>query len=67
MSRKGNCYDNTPQESFWGTLNNKLIHHKKFATRQEAIRDIREYFEMFFSLQRKLAKLGYFFPALFEM
>jgi len=20
MSRKGNCYDNAPMESFWGTL-----------------------------------------------
>ena len=25
MSRKGNCYDNAPMESFWGTLKNKLL------------------------------------------
>ena len=24
MSRKGNCYDNAPMESFWGTLKNEL-------------------------------------------
>ncbi len=27
MSRKGNCYDNAPMESFWGTLKNELVYH----------------------------------------
>jgi len=26
MSQKGNCYDNAPVESFWGTLKNELVH-----------------------------------------
>jgi len=43
MSRKGNCYDNAPIESFWGTLKNELIYQKKYATREEAIREITEY------------------------
>jgi transposase InsO family protein len=25
MSRKGNCYDNAPMESFWGSLKNEMI------------------------------------------
>ena len=41
MSRKGNCYDNAPMESFFGTLKTELIHHRKYRSRQEAIADIR--------------------------
>ncbi len=37
MSRKGNCYDNAPMESFWGTLKQALIHHRRYRTRSEAI------------------------------
>jgi transposase InsO family protein len=37
MSRKGNCYDNAPMESFWGSLKNELIHHQRYATRALAM------------------------------
>jgi transposase InsO family protein len=47
MSGKGNSYDNAPMESFWGTLKTELIFHRQYATRQEAIRDITEYIELF--------------------
>ena len=30
MSRKGDCYDNAPIESFWGTLKNELVHHRRY-------------------------------------
>ena len=43
MSRKGNCYDNAPMESFWGTMKNELIYHQRYATREQAIRMITEY------------------------
>ena len=36
MSRKGNCYDNAPMESFWGSLKNELVHHQRYATRADA-------------------------------
>ena len=36
MSRKGNCYDNAPMESFWGTLKTELVHHRRYRTREEA-------------------------------
>jgi transposase InsO family protein len=36
MSRRGNCYDNAPMESFWGSLKNELVHHCRYATRAEA-------------------------------
>jgi len=66
MSRKGNCYDNAPMESFRGVLKNELIHHWRYATRQEAIQDITEYIEIFYNRQRKQARLGFLSPAAFE-
>ena len=66
MSRKGNCYDNAPMESFWGVLKNEQIHHCHYATRKEAIQNITEYIEVFYNRQRKQAKLGFMSPAAFE-
>lgn len=63
MSRKGNCYDNAPMESFWGTLKNELIYHERYETRDEAMRDIREYIEIFYNRQRIQERLGYLSPA----
>jgi len=66
MSRKGNCYDNAPMESFWGTLKQELVHHQRYRTRQEAIRDITEYIEIFYNRQRLQPGLGFLSPAVFE-
>ena len=66
MSRKGDCYDNAPMESFWGTLKNELIHHRRYKTRGQAIREITEYIEVFYNRQRRQARLGYLSPAVFE-
>ncbi|MBT1072983.1 IS3 family transposase [Geobacter chapellei] len=66
MSRRGNCYDNAPIESFWGILKNELVHHHRYATRQEAIREITEYIEIFYNRQRRQARLGYLSPAAYE-
>jgi putative transposase len=49
MSRKDDCYDNAPIESFWGTLKNELIHHRRYKTREQAIREITEYIEVFYN------------------
>jgi putative transposase len=65
MSRKGDCYDNAPMESFWGSLKNELVHHERFATRQQARHAITEYIEMFYNRQRKQARLGYLSSAAF--
>jgi putative transposase len=65
MSRKGNCYDNAPMESFWGSLKNELVHHRKFATRAEAQAAIQEYIEIFYNRQRRHSRLGYVAPAVF--
>ena len=56
MSRKGNFYDNAPMESFWGMLKSELVHHRHYRTRQEAIREITEYIEVFYNRQRRQAR-----------
>jgi putative transposase len=66
MSGKGNCYDNAPMESFWGTLKQELIHHRRYRTRLEAIRDITEYIEIFYNRQRRQARLGFLSPVVYE-
>ena len=66
MSRKGNCYDNAPMESFWGTMKNELIFHQRYATRRQAMREIIEYIEIFYNRQRRQAGLGYLSPAAYR-
>lgn len=63
MSRKGNCYDNAPTESFWGTLKQELVHHRRFATRAEAKAAIQEYIEVFYNRMRRHSALGNVAPA----
>jgi transposase InsO family protein len=63
MSGKGNCFDNAPMESFWGTLKQELIHHRHYRTRQEAMQEIIEYIEIFYNRVRLQAKLGFLSPA----
>ncbi len=65
MSRRGNCYDNAPMESFWGTLKNELVHHRHYDTRAQAIREITEYIEIFYNRQRRHSRLGNLSPAAF--
>jgi putative transposase len=62
MSRRGNCYDNAPMESFWGTLKNELVHHHHYRTREEAIKEITEYIEVFYNRERRQKRLGYLSP-----
>jgi putative transposase len=63
MSRKGNCYDTAPVESFFGTLKTELVHHRRDETREEAAREIKEYIDLFYNRQRRQARLGYLSPA----
>lgn len=65
MSRKGNCWDNAPMESCWGSLKTELVHHRRFATREQAKREITEYIEIFYNRIRKQARLGHLSPAAF--
>lgn len=67
MSRKGNCWDNAPMESFWGSLKNELVHHKRYASRSEAEASIREYIEIFDNRQLRHSRLGNRAPVEFAL
>ena len=67
MSRKGNCWDNAPMESFFHTLKTELVHHRDYQTRDEARRDIFEFIEIFYNRQRSHSTLGYLSPVQFEV
>ena len=67
MGRKGNCYDNAPMESFFGTRKSELVYHCRYPTRKEAVDDISEYIEMFYNRQRQHASLGNISPAAYWM
>ncbi len=54
-----------PMESCWGSLKNELVHHRRFATRDQAKHAITEYIEIFYNRLRKQARLGYLSPAAF--
>ena len=60
MSRKGNCWDSAPMESFCGALKSELVHHRRFSTREQARREIDEYLEIVYNRIRQQARLGYF-------
>jgi transposase InsO family protein len=66
MSRKGNCYDNAPMESFWGILKQELTNHRRYLTRREAMQDIIEYIEIFYRRQRLQSVRGFLSPVVFE-
>ena len=66
MSRKGNCYDNAPMESFFGTFKVELIFDRDYATRNEARLDIFEYIEVFYNRYRRHSALDYKSPAHYE-
>ena len=65
MSRRGNCYDNAPMESFWGTLKNELVHQRRYKTRAQARQELAEYIDVFYNRQRRHSRLGNLSPTAF--
>jgi len=66
MSGKGDCWDNAAMESFWATLKTELVHHQRYATREEARQSIFEYIEVFYNRIRLHSSLNYQCPEAFE-
>ena len=62
MSRKGDCLDNAPMESFFGSMKTELIHRIGFKTRREARAALFEYIEIFYNRQRRHSTIGYRTP-----
>ena len=65
MSRKGNCWDNAPMESFFATLKKELVHHEHDRTHAQARQSLFEYIEVFYNRQRSHSALGYLSPSQF--
>jgi len=66
MSRRANCWDNAPMESFFASLKKELTRGEIFATREEARASIFEYIEVFYNRIRRHSSLGYLSPAEYE-
>ena len=62
MSRKGECLDNAPMESFFASLKKELVHRQQFRTRAQAKAAIFEYIEVFYNRQRRHSGIGYQTP-----
>ena len=66
MSRKGDCWDNAPMESFFATLKKELVHHEEYKTRAAARASLFEYIEVFYNRERRHSALGDVSPVAFE-
>ena len=65
MSRKGNCWDNSPTERFFRSLKHEQLNYERFRTKEAAKLSIIDYLA-FYNGQRKHSKLGYQSPLKFE-
>ncbi len=66
MSRKGNCWDNAPTESFFASLKRELVHRTSFATRETAKTAVFGWIEVWYNRKRRHSALGYLSPEAFE-
>ena len=62
MSRKGDCWDNAPMESFWGKMKLEFV-DKTYNTLDEARAAVYEYVWSFYTNLRPHAANGYLTPA----
>ena len=65
MSRKGNCWDNAPTESFFNSLKNERVHGTRYDTRADAEADLFEYIAVFYNRRRRHSSLSYCSPTQF--
>jgi putative transposase len=66
MSRRGDCWDNAPMESFFASLKKELIHQEDYRSRAEARASVFEYIEVFYNRVRRHSALDYQSPVEYE-
>jgi transposase InsO family protein len=66
MSRRADCWDNAPVESFFASLKRELVHDERYTTREQAKASIFEYVEAFYNRVRLHSSLGFLSPEQFE-
>ena len=62
MSRRGNCHDNAPTESFFASLKSDVVQGRRFETHAEARSVLFTYIETFYNRRRRHSSLGYLTP-----
>jgi len=65
MSRKGNCWDNSPTESWFNSFKNERYHGVHYTTQAEMKAASFEYIEVFYNRKRQHSTLGYKSPVQF--
>jgi len=66
MSRTGNCWDNSPMESFFKTLKVEWVNRVRYATRAQARLDLINWIEGFYNANRLHSSINYLSPTAFE-
>lgn len=66
MSRRGNCHDNAPVESFFGLLKRERVRRRTYLTKEAARADVFDYIEMFYNPVRKHVRSEMLSPVEFE-
>ena len=65
ISRKGNCWDNVPTESWFNSFKNEWVYGLRFETHEEMKAMSFEYIEVFYNRKRLHSTLGYKSPVQF--
>ena len=66
MGTVGDCYDNAPMESFWGSMQIELLNRKKWRTKIELSIAMADYFEHFYNAERRHSSIDYLTPIEYE-
>ena len=66
MGTVGDCYDNAPMESFWGSMQIELLNRQRWRTNLELAVGMADYIENFYNTARRHSALNYLTPIEFE-
>ncbi len=67
MSRKGNCWDNAPAESFFGSYKQELISQCAWPTGNRVIAATDDYINLFYNSKRRHSTIGFISPLEYEL
>ncbi|WP_143478141.1 IS3 family transposase, partial [Pseudobacteriovorax antillogorgiicola] len=67
MSRRGNCYDNSYVESWFGGFKKEWLYRRKYRNESELKAIVFDYIEVWYNRKRKHSALGYLSPMQFEI
>jgi len=66
MGTVGDCYDNAPMESFWGSMQIELLNRRPWRTKLELGIAMADWIDNFYNPTRRHSSLGYLTPDEFE-